>query len=151
VADTPEAKESARRVGIFLIAVVLMVFFYVREELLHLLHPKPLSETNEALAVQRQMGALGTVLCACMFTSPLCTIDEVIRNRSTASLSLLMTIASVMCALLWTIYGLLIEDCFLWGSNLWGLMCSLVLVGLFCIFGLPPTSWEDNNCEQCSA
>ena len=83
------------------------------------------------------LGNIGIVITVGMFASPLVTFGDVIRTRSTASLSPLSTGASLACTSLWTLYGSIIGDIYLWGPNLAGLCLSLGQGTLFLVYGCP--------------
>ena len=90
------------------------------------------------------VGYIGIVLVVIMFSGPLATIQTVFRTKSTASLPPLFTAASFLNCLLWSLYGaLVIHDPFIWGPNSAGLVASMAQIGLFAIYGMPPTSGPD--------
>ena len=91
-------------------------------------------------ATLRSVGYLGCCVCVIMFASPLSSFARVVRARSTASLVPSVTAASLACSALWTAYGRLEGDVFLWGPNAAGFACSLLQVALFVRYGVhrPP-------------
>jgi len=92
----------------------------------------------EDAAVAATIGRVGVVACVAMFASPLASAYRVVRTRSTASLAPSVTVASLACALLWTWYGRLMGDVYLWGPNAVGLGFASLQCLLFVKYGLPP-------------
>lgn len=73
--------------------------------------------------------------CVCvtiaMYSSPLVTLKDVIRSRSTTSLSFATTLAALACSSLWFVYGVSLPDVNVWLPNVAGIILSLVQVALF--------------------
>ncbi|KAJ3364212.1 hypothetical protein HDU91_002685 [Kappamyces sp. JEL0680] len=76
------------------------------------------------------MGWNATVLLCIFYISPFSTLLTIIKTRNASSLHLLLCLTSLVCALSWCIYGLLLQDYFLLGSNGLGLVCGLIQVFL---------------------
>ena len=89
------------------------------------------------------VGRIGVVACVAMFASPLSTALKVVRTRSTASLAPSVTAASLACSLLWTLYGRLVDDIYLWGPNAVGLAFALLQCLLFLKYGRPTPANHD--------
>jgi len=85
------------------------------------------------------LGIGGNVAVIAMFGGPLIAIQTVLREKSTKALPLGMCIATFVNCTLWTSYGLfVVHDPYVWFCNSLGLISSIVQLGLFARFGLPP-------------
>jgi len=83
------------------------------------------------------IGTVAVGVCIVMFTGPLAAMKTVLQDRSTKTLSLPMTIATVVNCSLWTYYGAaMINDSFIWFPNALGLASGLAQVALFARFGI---------------
>ncbi|XP_025093653.1 sugar transporter SWEET1-like isoform X2 [Pomacea canaliculata] len=83
---------------------------------------------------------LGLVCCCmsvCCTGSPLATLRDVLRTKSTESMSFLLCFFNFVAALAWFVYGLLLKDSFIIIPNIIGGILGLTQVILFCIY---PTS-----------
>ena len=86
-------------------------------------------ETSLALDA---IGLTGCAVVAVMFGGPLGSIKTVLRVKNTTSLSVPFTVAAFINCLCWVSYGsLVIDDIYVWGPNLAGLLASNS-VGLVC-------------------
>jgi uncharacterized protein with PQ loop repeat len=91
-----------------------------------------------ALAINL-LGMGGNVVVVAMFGGPLVAIQTVLREKNTKSLPFGMCIATFINCTLWTSYGLFVtHDPYVWFCNGLGLISSIVQLGLFARFGLPP-------------
>mmetsp|Transcript_18433 Transcript_18433/g.23981 ORF Transcript_18433/g.23981 Transcript_18433/m.23981 type:complete len:227 (+) Transcript_18433:40-720(+) len=86
------------------------------------------------------LGMVCVSVTICMFASPLVAVREVIRTKSTTTMSFTMTVASFVCALLWLIFGICINDIFVWLPNTAGLLLSVAQLILFWHFHKVKTS-----------
>ena len=86
-------------------------------------------------AVQSTLGTFCVLVTILMFASPLVTVVDVLKTRSTASMSLSMTLAALVCSSLWLAFGLCLEDPFVWLPNVAGLGLSGLQLLLFARFG----------------
>eukprot|EP00588_Corethron_pennatum_P020567 CAMPEP_0194311544 /NCGR_PEP_ID=MMETSP0171-20130528/8465_1 /TAXON_ID=218684 /ORGANISM="Corethron pennatum, Strain L29A3" /LENGTH=253 /DNA_ID=CAMNT_0039065643 /DNA_START=143 /DNA_END=904 /DNA_ORIENTATION=- len=66
--------------------------------------------------------AIGFALCA----SPLSTIGEVLKTKNASSILAPLTLAQVMNATLWGLYGFAIKDKFVWGPNIVGFSLGVI-------------------------
>jgi len=72
--------------------------------------------------------------------SPLATIFTVIRTKSTAALPFLPSLANFFNGLTWAAYGyILAHDPIIYGPNLIGMFSAILQLGLFVIYGFPPS------------
>jgi len=85
------------------------------------------------------LGMGGNVVVVAMFGGPLMAIQTVLREKNTKALPFGMCIATFVNCTLWTSYGLfVVHDPYVWFCNSLGLLSSIVQLGLFARFGLPP-------------
>lgn len=77
------------------------------------------------------VGKAGVVLCVAMFASPLSALKSVVQTKSSRSIPLPFTIASVINCILWSVYGWFqINDSNVYIPNLLGLAFGLIQLGL---------------------
>eukprot|EP01010_Urceolus_cornutus_P001056 NODE_1570_length_844_cov_285.571069_g1220_i0.p1 GENE.NODE_1570_length_844_cov_285.571069_g1220_i0~~NODE_1570_length_844_cov_285.571069_g1220_i0.p1 ORF type:complete len:239 (-),score=33.25 NODE_1570_length_844_cov_285.571069_g1220_i0:71-787(-) len=73
-----------------------------------------------------QLGTIASVVCVAMFASPLITIKEVVQTKNSASLPLpLIVMGNLNCAA-WMVYGLCLNNVYIYGPNALGLTLSLI-------------------------
>lgn len=78
--------------------------------------------------------ALGTICCilsVIAYASPLATVSEVVKKRSTDSMSFPLCFANLVVALQWTMYGYLLHDLHVEIPNIFGCILGAIQVGLF--------------------
>lgn len=84
------------------------------------------------------IGLTGCAVVAVMFGGPLGSIKTVLKDKNTNSLPMHFTAASTVNCLCWVSYGaLVIDDIYVWGPNLAGLIACFAQIGLYAKFGLP--------------
>ena len=84
-------------------------------------------ETSLALDA---IGLTGCAVVAVMFGGPLGSIKTVLRDKNTTSLPVPFTVAAFINCLCWVSYGsLVIDDIYVWGPNLAGLLASTTQLG----------------------
>lgn len=76
------------------------------------------------------LGGFATLVCIVLFASPLSTIAEVVRVRSSASVYGPLTAAQVFNCGLWLGFGSAIGDLWVWGPNLAGFVLGLAQLAL---------------------
>lgn len=82
-------------------------------------------DTTEAV------GKVGVVLCVALFASPLSALKSVIETKSSRSIPLPFTIASIINCILWSIFGWFqMNDSNIYIPNILGLLCGLIQLGL---------------------
>ncbi|KAJ8601756.1 hypothetical protein CTAYLR_006756 [Chrysophaeum taylorii] len=123
-ADLKSAAAAARLLSAFCVGVLLALG--LTQSLI--LEPVAYPNTQNALGLFCDGVSVG------MFASPLVTVREVFRSRSTASISPVVTAASTVSSSLWFIYGAAINDLYVWLPNVLGIALSLFQVGLFVRF-----------------
>eukprot|EP00117_Sycon_ciliatum_P003186 scpid84739/ scgid8087/ Sugar transporter SWEET1; RAG1-activating protein 1; Solute carrier family 50 member 1 len=82
------------------------------------------------------LGFICNGLTIIMFASPLSTLPEVMRTKSTASMSVFLTVATFICAVAWTAYGYVVDDIFLIVPNGVGCFLGGFQCMLFCVYPL---------------
>ena len=115
------AKEKKKEIKQSCIAA--MSFVTVWFLVMHLIH-------NSA-AIIYVMGLISCTITVLMFSSPLSEINVVITNKSVATISFPLTVASILCAGSWTAFGLFLQDAFIIIPNVIGVATSLVRFYLF--------------------
>lgn len=98
--------------------------------------------TMDLALAQNVLGIAGNVIVVGMFAGPLAAMKTVMEKKSTASLPFAMTCASFINCILWTGYGLMINDPYIWFGNVLGLGSSIVQLGLFAKFGFAKPTAE---------
>ncbi|KAF1328192.1 Bidirectional sugar transporter sweet15, partial [Globisporangium splendens] len=63
------------------------------------------------------VGWIAVTVCVLLFASPLATIRRVIRTKNAASFPIALCVVGFVGNSLWVIYGAMIGDLFMWGSN----------------------------------
>ncbi|XP_072038794.1 sugar transporter SWEET1-like [Amphiura filiformis] len=71
------------------------------------------------------LGLLGSSLTLMMYGSPLLEVMEVVRTGDTSCISLIMTTAQMMSASAWFLLGVLLNDGFIFGPNIPGIISGL--------------------------
>ncbi|KAJ9469336.1 Sugar transporter SWEET1 [Diplonema papillatum] len=89
----------------------------------------------EAEIIDR-VGQTGVAVVIMMFGGPLASIKKVIAEKNTASLPLPMAVATTANCLAWTMYGLIIQDFYIYFPNAVGLASGLAQLALFARFGV---------------
>jgi solute carrier family 50 protein (sugar transporter) len=98
------------------------------------------------LASTARAPTVGFVSCGVimlMYAAPLSTLATVLRTRDASSLYLPMCAIAATCTLLWTVYGFVLGDVFIWAPNGVGMCLSsvqLALIGLLPSKGRPTTA-----------
>jgi len=107
---------------IFLTLVFLsMVGMYVKTE-------------EDMGSAQLRVGWLGASMSVAYCSAPLASIQQVCRSRSTKCLPFYLILATFVVTGLWTTYGWIIEDRFVWVPNMMGWMAAAFQLCLFRYF-----------------
>ena len=85
---------------------------------------------DQKLATEN-LGFVGMIVCVGMFASPLSTIRTVIRTKSAKSLPFSIIIANFVTTVLWTIYGLIKENPYIYGPNGSGLLLAILQIHIY--------------------
>ncbi|KAK9722486.1 Putative sugar transporter [Basidiobolus ranarum] len=81
------------------------------------------------------LGVTSSFASVCMYAAPLVTVFEVIRTKSTISLSLPLSATSFVNCILWLTYGYVFEDLFIIIPNSLGSLLTGFQLILFMIYG----------------
>lgn len=87
--------------------------------------------TEDALFV---IGMTGSILNILMYAAPMAAIRKVCRQRSAAAIHLPLTLTSFVNTVLWTTYGLVINEPFLWAPISIGMCFSILQVILKIVY-----------------
>lgn len=90
-------------------------------------------ETDTKVAME-YLGSYCVLLTVIGYGAPLVSLTDVIRSRSTESLSFSLIVANFMVAVLWTVYGGLIKDKYVQAPNVLGGVLALLQLSLFIIY-----------------
>ena len=81
------------------------------------------------------IGSLGCAVVVVMFSGPLQALKSVIDEKSTRKLPFPMAVATCMNCSMWTLYGLAVQDAYIYGPNILGLLSGIAQLTLFAVFG----------------
>ncbi|XP_033639933.1 sugar transporter SWEET1-like [Asterias rubens] len=85
-----------------------------------------------------QLGLICSCCSVVMYGSPLSTVAEVIRTKSTASMAFMLCLANFLVSLEWAFYGYIVMDSFIKVPNIIGaLLGSIQLTLFYCYSGSP--------------
>jgi len=85
---------------------------------------------NKATTAKNVLGLFASAITIAMNGSPLSTVKTVITQKNSASILSSLTIAQIVNATLWTVYGSIVQQVFVWGPNCIGLGLGLVQLAL---------------------
>ncbi|CAM9934526.1 unnamed protein product [Lampetra fluviatilis] len=97
-----------------------------------LLYVKYLAEDEDA--ARPHLGMVCTLWTVVNYGSPLATLAEVVRSRSTESLAFPLCAANLVVGTEWFIYGLMLQDMFIQVPNLLGALLGLGQLSLFLVY-----------------
>ncbi|ORX84847.1 hypothetical protein BCR32DRAFT_291099 [Anaeromyces robustus] len=80
------------------------------------------------------IGILNIVILFGVYVSPLATMYEVIKTRNSSSINFIMTIAMFINSILWTGYGFIINDFYIWFPNVVGIVSTIIQFVLLIVF-----------------
>jgi len=105
---------------------------------------------NDPKAAQTMMGVVCMIVLVCFYTSPLSVLYKVVTTRNSASLHIPLAIASFANGSLWSIYGFVLGDIFIWGPNALGAVFSGLQLVLIMILPRTPEIDDDKGPSQIS-
>lgn len=82
----------------------------------------------------RILGSIGCAAALFFFSSPLATVAQVVRSQSTESLPFPLILSAFIVSSLWTLYGVLCEDAFIYVPNFMGALIVSCQLALFLIY-----------------
>lgn len=85
------------------------------------------------------LGSLGVIMAIFLMYSPLSTLNQVLKTKSTESLVFSTSLVMFMSSLSWTIYGLYVKDKMVIIPNAIGFFLCCIQMGLFLVFGFTNT------------
>ncbi|KAN0023341.1 hypothetical protein ACTFIU_011511 [Dictyostelium citrinum] len=83
-----------------------------------------------------RLGFLSSVVCVLMFASPLEKMAIVIQSKNSEGMIINVAILSLLCGLSWTIFGLLLNDIYIYLPNILASILSFVQLTLIKLY--PP-------------
>jgi solute carrier family 50 protein (sugar transporter) len=86
------------------------------------------SVTPSGLA--NRVGMCGVVVGTCMFAAPFATVRRVLQTKSADSLPFPIIFVNAVNGVLWTMYGLQLNDAYVFGPNFLGFLCAAVQLAL---------------------
>jgi solute carrier family 50 (sugar transporter) len=92
---------------------------------------------------QQSVNALGwtaIILLVMFYTSPMMTFMEVIRTKNASSFTYSLSVTCGINSMVWTVYGTLKQDPYIWAPNLVGLFVAVVQLVCKCIYSSNNTS-----------
>ena len=89
----------------------------------------------EQEAAVNAVGTLGCVVVVVMVGGPLTMLAQVIALKSTASIPFPSAVMTTGCCLVWFLYGLLVNDIYVYGPNVIGLLSGMAQLCLFAVYG----------------
>jgi solute carrier family 50 protein (sugar transporter) len=85
------------------------------------------------------LGIACNVLTVIFFASPLATMSQVIKKKTTESMSFPLSLMSAIVTLSWTLYGYLVGDYFVIFPNALGFILAALQLYLFIIYPNTPS------------
>ena len=86
------------------------------------------TDNSQPLLQQNILGTTAIILLILFYSSPLTTLYHVIKSKDASSFNYPFSLTCLINALLWTIYGLSIQDIFVYGPNAIGIIVSAVQI-----------------------
>lgn len=80
------------------------------------------------------LGFIGCAAALFFFSSPLATVAQVVRSQSTESLPFPLILSAFLVSSLWTLYGVLCDDVFIYVPNFMGALITSCQLALFLIY-----------------
>lgn len=108
------------------ILVLLVVLAGVYYEVTYFINDK-----DVALAVVGMMGCIAAFL---FFASPLSSLLHVVRTQSVETLPFPLILSAFVVSSLWTLYGFICEDAFIYTPNIMGALITACQLALFVIY-----------------
>jgi solute carrier family 50 protein (sugar transporter) len=93
------------------------------------------------------IGSTANVIVLLLFASPLSTVAKIVRIRSAASINKPFALVQVFNCLLWTLYGLVVADLYIWAPNALGLALGALQMALLLLYGSKPLAPTDESLE----
>ncbi|KNE58414.1 hypothetical protein AMAG_03987 [Allomyces macrogynus ATCC 38327] len=81
------------------------------------------------------LGIVSIIILALFYSSPLTAFAHVVRTKNAAIFSLPLAAACLVNGALWTVYGVVLADWFIWGPNLLGAIVAVMQIVCRIVFG----------------
>ncbi|XP_077290527.1 sugar transporter SWEET1 [Arctopsyche grandis] len=94
--------------------------------------------SEEPEAGKHKLGIIVTVFMMLLIASPLFSLGEIIRTKSTAGMPYPIIISGTVVTILWLLYGIIIRNDFIVFQNVIGLGLSVIQIGLMIIYPAKP-------------
>ncbi|XP_066997602.1 sugar transporter SWEET1 [Anabrus simplex] len=88
--------------------------------------------------IEFRFGMIITILLMLLIASPLFSLGEVIRTKSTATLPFPLILSGTLVTFQWLLYGIIIKNEFIQFQNVVGLVLSVIQLSLFAIYPSKP-------------
>ncbi|KAJ3375828.1 hypothetical protein GGF31_003033 [Allomyces arbusculus] len=86
-------------------------------------------------AGRQLLGIVSIIILALFYSSPLTAFAHVLRTKNAAIFSLPLAAACLVNGALWTVYGMVLADWFIWGPNLLGAIVAVMQIVCRVVFG----------------
>jgi len=93
--------------------------------------------------VEFRYGIIITVLLMLLIASPLVSLGDVIRTKSTETLPFPLILSGTVVTFLWLLYGVIIKNPFIQFQNMMGFLLSASQLSLFAIY--PSKGGKENK------
>eukprot|EP00994_Dinema_validum_P002051 NODE_1434_length_953_cov_113.935841_g1110_i0.p1 GENE.NODE_1434_length_953_cov_113.935841_g1110_i0~~NODE_1434_length_953_cov_113.935841_g1110_i0.p1 ORF type:complete len:236 (+),score=40.26 NODE_1434_length_953_cov_113.935841_g1110_i0:59-766(+) len=80
------------------------------------------------------MGLIASVICICMFASPLATVADVLKEKNSRSLPLPVIVMGTANCGVWATYGFCLGDIYVYGPNTLGFLLSFFQLMLCMVY-----------------
>lgn len=80
------------------------------------------------------LGMMGCIAAFLFFASPLSSLLHVVRTQSVESLPFFLILSAFIVSTLWTLYGILCQDAFIYTPNIMGSLITACQLALFLIY-----------------
>ena len=97
------------------------------------------SETELAKTI---VAYIGVTLCTVYYASPCTVIAQIIKTKNSSTLYAPMVCANGANAILWLVYGLALDDVFVYGPNVFGILLSVFQLFLVFVYNNSPPKDE---------
>ncbi|KAI8919605.1 sugar efflux transporter for intercellular exchange-domain-containing protein [Entophlyctis helioformis] len=81
------------------------------------------------------LGSIAVAIVVAFYGSPLTNAVQVVQKRDASTIDPILAISTLLNTCLWTVYGFVIADPFVWGPNALGVVLAVMQIVLLAIFG----------------
>lgn len=97
--------------------------------------------------IEFRFGILITILLLTLIASPLFSLKEIIRTKSTETLPFPLILSGTVVSFQWLLYGIIIKNEFIQFQNIVGFTLSLIQLSLFVIYPSKPKKEKDEKTD----